>query len=349
MRGAILAMRKPTSCCGHLVFRRSQVGEKRSVMCKHVCRPVGPQFNAIVVIAALALFSASAALPQGNPSGNPPSAHSEANGAPPKTTSVPLPRGKKLMLKDGSFQLIREYQIDGDRVRYYSLDSMQWEEMPADMVDWEKTKAVAAAETQEEDAAIAKVKKEEAERQAPLLDVDASVEIAPGVFLPSGNGLFAFDGKTVLKLAQARMNSKLSKSNLVERVMVPVPIVPTRHDISIQRPHAEYRVTTGQPEFYLRVDGGSEPDLQLIRAVTRGETRQVEQLDELFGKQRFKADEVPVQRWVVAPNLYRFTLGRPLTPGEYVLADAIQDNGLSLYLWDFGVDPPAGTAAKKRK
>ncbi len=65
------------------------------------------------------------------------------------TAAVPkqeLPRGKKLMLKDGSFQLVREYQIEGDRVRYYSVDSSQWEEMPADLVDWDKTKKVAEEE-----------------------------------------------------------------------------------------------------------------------------------------------------------------------------------------------------------
>ncbi|HWF38456.1 MAG TPA: hypothetical protein VG322_08050 [Candidatus Acidoferrales bacterium] len=253
------------------------------------------------------------------------------------------------MLKDGSYQLIREYQIEGDRVRYYSVDSSQWEEMPADLVDWDKTKKVAADEAKEDAAEIGKVKHEESERQGELLDVDASVQIAPGVFLPQGEGLFAFDGKKILRLAQAPMTSKLSKSNAIERVLVPIPIVPTRHDISINRPHAEYRVTNGQPEFYMRVSGGAEPELQLIHAVTRGETRQVEKLDELFGQQRFKKDEVAVQRWVIAPNLYRYTLSTALSPGEYVLAEAIQDNGLELYLWDFGVDPPEGTAITKRK
>ena len=258
-----------------------------------------------------------------------------------------LPRGKKLMLKDGNFQLIREYHLDGDRVRYYSLDSLQWEEMPAELVDWDKTKKVETEEAKEDAAAISKVKSVESQRQAQLLDVDASVEIAPKVFLPSGEGLFAFDGKKVLKLAQAPIDSKLSKSNVVERVFVPIPIIPTRHNISIHRPHAEYRVTNGQPEFYMRVAEGPEPELQLIRAVTRGDMREIEKLDELFGQKNFKKSEVPVQRWVVAPNLYRFTLGTPLAPGEYVLAEAVDDNGLELYVWDFGVDPAEGTPAAR--
>jgi len=264
------------------------------------------------------------------------------------STTATLPRGKKLMLKDGSFQLIREYQIEGDRVRYYSLDSLQWEEMPADLVDWDKTKKIEADQAKQDAATVAKVKSQESERQAELLDVDASVEIAPGVFLPSGDGLFAFDGKKVMKLAQAPIDSKLSKSNAVERVLVPIPVVPTRHNISINRPHAEYRVTNGQPEFYMRISQGPEPELGLIRAITHGDTRQIEKLDELFGQQKFKKDDVPVQRWLMAPGLYRFTLGAPLTPGEYVLAEAVQDNGLDLYVWDFGVDP-AGASSSTRK
>ena len=57
-----------------------------------------------------------------------------------------LPRGKKLVLKDGSFQLIREYRREGDRVRYYSAERGEWEEIPAAMVDWDATKNAEAAD-----------------------------------------------------------------------------------------------------------------------------------------------------------------------------------------------------------
>lgn len=262
-----------------------------------------------------------------------------------------LPRGKKLILKDGSFQLVREYHVDGDRVRYYSLDTGQWEELPADLIDWGKTKSVEADEASRDAAAVAKARSAEVERQAELLDIDASVELAPGVFLPPGAGMFAFDGKKVLKLAPAPIDSKISKKNVVERVLVPIPVVPTRHSISINRPHAEYRVSNGQPEFYMRVANGSEPQLELIRAATHGDTREVEKLDELFGQQKFKKNDLPLQRWVVAQGLYRFTLGTPLDPGEYVLAEAVDENGgLNLYVWDFGIDSPSPAAAgAKRK
>src|SRR5258706_4130758 len=43
---------------------------------------------------------------------------------------------KKLILKDGNFQLVREYQRNGDNVRYFSEERHVWEEIPIDTVDW---------------------------------------------------------------------------------------------------------------------------------------------------------------------------------------------------------------------
>ncbi|HVB57264.1 MAG TPA: hypothetical protein VNE63_12700 [Candidatus Acidoferrales bacterium] len=260
--------------------------------------------------------------------------------------STTLPRGKKLMLKNGTFQLVREYHVEGDRVRYYSLDTSQWEEIPLALVDWDKTKKVAAEESARDAAAISKVEVQEAERNAAPLDIDASVEAAPGVFLPPGEGLFAFDGKTVLKLAQARIKSSLSKKNTIEQVLVPIPVIPTRHNISIERPHAEYRVTTGQPEFYMRTSDGREPELELIRASVHGDTRQIEKLDQLFGQERYTKRTLPMERWQIALGLYRFTLGTPLAPGEYALVEIVQKQSMSLYVWDFGVDAPSPSKRK---
>ena len=66
-------------------------------------------------------------------------------------------RGKKLVLKDGTFQLVRDYQRNGERVRYLSAERGDWEEIPAAMVDWDATAKVAAAEKGEEDALAKKV------------------------------------------------------------------------------------------------------------------------------------------------------------------------------------------------
>src|ERR1700734_693736 len=51
----------------------------------------------------------------------------------------------KLYLKDGSYQLVREYKVDGDRLQYYSVDRSDWEEIPVDLVDLKRTDAETGA------------------------------------------------------------------------------------------------------------------------------------------------------------------------------------------------------------
>ena len=36
----------------------------------------------------------------------------------------------KLFLKDGTYQLAREYKVEGDRVSFLSVDRDEWEEIP---------------------------------------------------------------------------------------------------------------------------------------------------------------------------------------------------------------------------
>jgi hypothetical protein len=284
----------------------------------------------------------------------PPSKQSPATQSEPQesqATARVLPRGKKLLLKDGSFQLVREYKIDGDRVRYYSLDSSQWEEMPAALVDWDATKNAEAEEAKRDAAAVAKVDSQEKARNAEMtLDVDASLEVAPGLFLPPGEGLFAFDGKTILPLTQAATAENLSKKQLLKQVLVPVPIVPTRHTVSIAGTRARLRLANGQPEIYMRTADGREPEMELVRAHVHGDARQIENLDQLFGETHSTRDSISMQRWAIAPGVSRFTLSQALEPGEYVFTEIVQGQGSSLFVWDFGVDRGgAPSAAIKSK
>lgn len=264
---------------------------------------------------------------------------SAASAQPAMQAGVPaLPRGKKLVLKDGSFQLAREYRIEGERVRYYSLDSSQWEQMPAALVDWEATKKIEEQEARQDAALVAKAQAREAARNAEPLDIDASLEVAPGVFLPPGEGLFLFDGKALFRLGQAETASKLGKRRLLEQVLVPVPVVPSSHSVSLQGPRAKFRLGNPVPEFYMRTVDAREPDIELLRAKLRGANRQVETTDELFGQRRANRDTIPLQRWQVARGVYRFTLGQPLPQGEYAVGEIVEGEALSVYVWDFGVD-----------
>jgi hypothetical protein len=279
-----------------------------------------------------------------------------------------LPRGKKLVLKDGTFQLVRDYRRVGERVRYLSAERGDWEEIPAAMVDWEATAQAAKAEQDEEDALAKKIHaQEQAQKIETMLDVDASLQVAPGVFLPPGEGMFLIDGKSVRPLEQAGSQVKTDKKQFLKQVLSPIPIVPSKRNVEIPGNKASIRVTNRQAEFYLREappdpdrttpivkssrPGESGPEVELVRATVKGNKRQLESIRSLFGEQEEKRNSISIQRWEIAPTVFRFTLSEPLPPGEYALAEILPD-GMNLFVWDFGVDAAIGakpaTALKKK-
>jgi len=278
---------------------------------------------------------------------------------------APLPRGKKLVLKDGSFQLIREYRREGDRVRYYSAERGEWEEIPAAMVDWDATKNAEAADKAEEDALAKKVAaREQALNVKTVMDVDASLEVGPGVFLPPGEGMFVVAGKSVTPLLQVGTALKTDKKQFLKQVLSPIPIVPGKQNLEIPGAKSKIRLNSGLTEFYLREappdpdrttpiirssrPGESGPEVELIRAKVKGNQRILESIRNMFGEQLdTKRDVLSIQRWEVAPTVYRFTLSETLPPGEYALAEILPD-GMNLFVWDFGVESPATPTASSK-
>ncbi len=131
-------------------------------------------------------------------------------------------RGKKLMMKDGSYQLVRSYEKNGEVVRYYSVERSQWEEIPTSLVDWDATTKASDQEKNQADALIAQVeKREEQQRAAEVMDVDASLEVSPGVLLPPGEGLFLVAGKNITQLNEVRTTEKLDKGQAIKKALVP--------------------------------------------------------------------------------------------------------------------------------
>src|ERR1700691_2345296 len=99
----------------------STMGRKRQT--RHERR--GPRGRLVILSLSIALLAPGVSGPAW-------AIQSSAPDQSPSTSSstASLPRGKKLILRDGSFQLVREYNVEGDRVRYYSIEQSQWEEIP---------------------------------------------------------------------------------------------------------------------------------------------------------------------------------------------------------------------------
>src|ERR1700687_4795065 len=91
----------------------------------------------------------------------------------------------RLYLKDGDYQIVREYQVLADRVRYFSTERGDWEEIPLELVDLERPKKDAV----ERQAAIeAEAKEQDVEDKAIRAEKKeaASVPLGPGVYFVEG-------------------------------------------------------------------------------------------------------------------------------------------------------------------
>jgi len=266
-----------------------------------------------------------------------------------------ITRGKKLVLKDGSFQLARSYERKGDRVRYYSVERGDWEEIPAALVDWDATAKAERDAVKADDALVSKIhKQEEAAKIETTLDVDASLQVASGVFLPPGEGMFAIEGKSVVAIPQVGSAVKNDRANSIKRILSPIPIIPAKQNVEIPGGRATLRINSQFPEFYLREvqpdyekdsalerthrQGVTGPEVELIRAKIKGNKRILESIRSMFGEEVGReSNTISIQQWEVAKTVYRYTLSQPLPPGEYALAEILPD-GLNLFVWDFGVD-----------
>jgi len=261
--------------------------------------------------------------------------------------------------------LVRSYQRTGDRVRYLSAERGDWEELPATLVDWDATTKAAAADASAANSLVKNIHQEQAESQAEVpVDVDASLRVGTGVFLPPGEGMFAVQGKTVNKLEEVGSQRKVDKKRAIEQAISPIPILPSKQNVVIPGAHATLRITLSKEplEFFLReaaqdpdhpthvehnsngTDSG--PEVELVRATVKGGKREIESIRSMFGE-RIGADVniIAIQSWDVAPMVYRFTLSEALPAGEYALAEVLPD-GLNVFVWDFGVDAVVAPAPR---
>ena len=133
--------------------------------------------------------------------------------------------GYRLIMKDGSYQVITKYEVKGDRVRYYSAERHDWEEVPVKMVDWVATEkwkrdygpdqgGPVVVTNPQDPGQVEAAKLDAEERAAREAEKNRIPVILPGLRLPDESGVWAldtFDGQPELA-HMTQMNGDLNRA-----------------------------------------------------------------------------------------------------------------------------------------
>ncbi len=292
---------------------------------------------------------------------------------------------KRLILKDGSYQLVSKYEVKGDRVRYMSAERDEWEEMPESLVDWPATekfeKDRAAGASVPEAAQLDKeIEQERAQEEAQL------PQVAPGLRLPEASGIFlldSFPGEPPRDEIQPTAGGvhRSTEGNIFRGAINRV--ASQKQTIELDGPHAPVQSHVAVPSLYINVEQSSDqPDQPSSRDSARAaqSPQQPEQPEqpqqplipfdrfrivrtEVKGNKRIVGDvkrqvtgKISQQEHVVRTTITRVGEGwlkltptDPMPPGEYALVEMMGKEGMNLYLWDFGVNPKAPANANPWK
>ena len=237
----------------------------------------------------------------------------------------------RLYLKDGSYQLVREYQVLADRVKYLSAERGEWEEIPLDLVDLNRTKQeVAEIDSQRKQEA-----KEDAEEEQALRE-----EKQQASYVPDDPGGYYVHGDKLEPLKQADLNVSNSKKRTVLKILSPVPLVSGKNTVEIEGASSSFRIDGDRPEFYFRLTEIN--GFAMIRLAARKNARLVETvtIEAVTNEKSEQRDIVPTFTKQVGDQLYKIWSEKTLLPGEYALIEFSAEQGY-LQVWDFGVGEPA--------
>ena len=187
-----------------------------------------------------------------------------------------LAHNHRLILKDGSYQIVRKYEVAGDRVRYMSLERGEWEELPYDLVDWDATKKWEQKHTGpyqgSDDASPGMKEAEELDKEeaAERDEMKARMpEVAKGLELPDEDGVFVLDyyqgtpELVELPASDLGMNQKSHKGLATLN-----PLAGSRATLELQGMHAKVHLHVNDPAIYLSVESQDQVDQVLSHALT---------------------------------------------------------------------------------
>ena len=243
--------------------------------------------------------------------------------------SLPLTAANlKLYLKDGTYQIVREYKIEQDRIRYYAVERSDWEEMPLELVDLKRTEAeVKAREEDEKEREKATAEETKAER-----DLQRQIRRIPAD--PGAYHIDPDDSLTPLKQAEPKVVN--NKGRHVLKMMSPVPLVSDKSWLELDGLHSATVYSENRPEFYFRL--ASEERFGMVRLSEHKGNRVVEKLTivPVVKEVAEEPDLVDTFRQQVGEQLYKVWPEKPLAPGEYALVEYTEGK-VNMTVWDFAV------------
>ncbi len=300
-----------------------------------------------------------------------------AQGTPPTNPAV-IASIHRLLLTDGSYQLISKYEVSGNRVRYISAErGGEWEEVPAKLVDWvateryasEHTPGARASSQAESDAAA--VDKEEADERKN--GNGRTPEVTPGLRLPEQDGVWALDyfrnQPELVTLVQNSGDINQRTGHNVLRAAIN-PLAGTKQQVQLDGERAKVRLHEADPALYISLSGDEEPGpdampvethgakgpkaesspaskYAIVRVVSKRNYRVVTGVSiSALGRMSQSQDTVETNATILPGGHWmKVTPKGPLTLGEYALMEVLAPGQVNLSVWDFAIDPVAAENA----
>jgi hypothetical protein len=233
----------------------------------------------------------------------------------------------KLYMKDGSYHIVREYQVQPDRVHFYSVERSDWEDVPLDLVDLKRTQSEAADRQArlEEDAKVV-AQEEKAERE--LEKEKSRIPQDPGAYWLLGNEV------QVMKLAESTIHT--NKGRAILKKLTPVPMVTGKATLEIQGANSLNVFTDPEQEFYIQL---SEPErFGIAKLTAKGAVRIVENVTTLPVVNEIVEEPtmVDILKKEVDGGLYKIWPKEKLAPGEYAVVEYTESK-LNIQVWDFAI------------
>ena len=236
---------------------------------------------------------------------------------------------ERLYLKDGTYQITNDYQVQKDRVRYYSTERGEWEEIPLEMVDLDRTKKEIADHDEELKKDAQEQSEEDAAVRAARKEVE-SIPIEPGVYFIHGDKL------ETMKVAESKIVTDKKRAVLAR--MSPIPIIPGKATVELDGPSSARRIEGNRPEFYFRLS--TEERFGIIRLTPKKTARVAENVAILPGTKEIAEDQELIDTFKKQEGdlLFKIWPEKPLEPGEYAVIE-FTEGKLQPQIWDFGVGP----------